>query len=104
MLAPGFSSFFEFGGGENDLWVIDEDRQYWHFFLKKGITELKEAIDSVLSKMAKDDFSEMMDEGQFLYSLWHQLVEGIKKGEIMPTDFVAMCNGRIPNSTVCLCW
>ena len=30
--------------------------------MKKGNTELKEAIDSVLSKMTKDDFSAMMDE------------------------------------------
>ena len=30
--------------------------------LKKGNTELKEAIDSVLSKMTKEDFSKMMDE------------------------------------------
>ena len=30
--------------------------------VKKGNTELKEAIDSVLTKMTKDDFSAMMDE------------------------------------------
>ena len=29
--------------------------------LKKGNTELQEAINSVLSKMTKDDFSSMMD-------------------------------------------
>ena len=30
--------------------------------MKKGNTELKEAIDSVLSKMTAEDFSAMMDE------------------------------------------
>ena len=30
--------------------------------IKKGNTELKAAIDSVLGKMTKDDFSKMMDE------------------------------------------
>ncbi len=30
--------------------------------IEKGNTELKTAIDSVLSKMTKDDFSKMMDE------------------------------------------
>ena len=30
--------------------------------MKKGNTELKSAIDSVLTKMTKDDYSKMMDE------------------------------------------
>ena len=41
--------------------VTDEDINIG-ISLKKGNTELKEAIDSVLSKMTKDDFSAMMDE------------------------------------------
>jgi putative lysine transport system substrate-binding protein len=51
----------EFGGGENDFQVTDEDINIG-ISLKKGNTELKEAIDSVLTKMTKDDFSKMMDE------------------------------------------
>ena len=46
---------------ENDFQVTDEDINIG-ISLKKGNTELKEAIDSVLSKMTKDDFSAMMDE------------------------------------------
>ena len=48
-------------GGEDDFQVTDEDINIG-ISLKKGNTELKEAIDSVLSKMTKDDFSAMMDE------------------------------------------
>lgn len=51
----------EFGGGEGDFQVTDEDINIG-ISLKKGNTELKEALDSVLSKMTKDDFSKMMDE------------------------------------------
>ena len=51
----------EFGGGADDFQVTDEDINIG-ISLKKGNTELKEAIDSVLSKMTKDDFSAMMDE------------------------------------------
>ena len=57
---PDFK-LLEFGGGENDFQVTDEDINIG-ISLKKGNTELKEAIDSVLSKMTKDDFSAMMDE------------------------------------------
>lgn len=51
----------EFGGGENDFQVTEEDINIG-ISIKKGNTELKTAIDSVLGKMTKDDFSDMMDE------------------------------------------
>lgn len=57
---PDFK-LLEFGGGADDFQVTDEDINIG-ISLKKGNTELKEAIDSVLSKMTKDDFSAMMDE------------------------------------------
>ena len=57
---PDFK-MLEFGGGDNDFQVSDEDINIG-ISMKKGNTELKEAIDSVLSKMTKDDFSAMMDE------------------------------------------
>lgn len=51
----------EFGGKEGDFQVTDEDINIG-ISIKKGNTELKTAIDSVLSKMTKEDFSNMMDE------------------------------------------
>ena len=57
---PDFK-MLEFGGGDKDFQVSDEDINIG-ISMKKGNTELKEAIDSVLSKMTKDDFSAMMDE------------------------------------------
>lgn len=51
----------EFGGGEDDFQVSDEEINIG-ISMKKGNTELKEAIDSVLSTMTPDDFSAMMDE------------------------------------------
>ena len=57
---PNFK-MLEFGGGENDFQVTDEDINIG-ISMKKGNTELKEAIDSVLSKMTAEDFSAMMDE------------------------------------------
>ncbi len=57
---PNFK-LIEFGGGEKDFQVTEEDINIG-ISLKKGNTELKEALDSVLSKMTKDDFSKMMDE------------------------------------------
>ena len=57
---PNFR-LLEFGGGENDFQVTDEDINIG-ISLKKGNTELKEASDGVLAKMTKDDFSRMMDE------------------------------------------
>ena len=57
---PNFK-MIEFGGGENDFQVTDEDINIG-ISLKKGNTELQDAINSVLTKMTKDDFSKMMDE------------------------------------------
>ena len=57
---PNFK-MLEFGGGDDDFQVSDEDINIG-ISMKKGNTELKEAIDSVLTKMTKDDFSAMMDE------------------------------------------
>lgn len=51
----------EFGGGEGDFSVTEEDTNIG-ISIKKGNTELKEAIDSVLETMTKEDFSNMMDE------------------------------------------
>ena len=57
---PNFK-MIEFGGGDADFQVTDEDINIG-ISLKKGNTELKDAINSVLTKMTKDDFSKMMDE------------------------------------------
>ena len=51
----------DFGGGENDFAVTEEDINIG-ISMKKGNTELKAAIDGVLTKMTKDDYSKMMDE------------------------------------------
>ena len=47
--------------GDGAFQVSDEDINIG-ISIKKGNTELKDAIDSVLSKMTKDDFSKRMDE------------------------------------------
>ena len=47
--------------GEGAFQVTDEDVNIG-ISLKKGNTELKDAINSVLTTMTKDDFSAMMDE------------------------------------------
>ncbi len=57
---PNFT-MLDFGGGDEDFQVTDEDINIG-ISIKKGNTELKTAIDSVLGKMTKDDFSSMMDE------------------------------------------
>lgn len=57
---PNFK-MLDFGGGDNDFKVKAEDINIG-ISLKKGNTELKDAINSVLSKMTKDDFSKMMDQ------------------------------------------
>ena len=57
---PNFR-MLEFGGGADDFQVTEEDINIG-ISLKKGNTELQEAINSVLTKMTKDDFSSMMDE------------------------------------------
>lgn len=51
----------EFGGGDADFQVTDEDINIG-ISMKKGNTELKDAINSVLATMTKDDYSKMMDE------------------------------------------
>ena len=51
----------DFGGGEGDFQVSDEEINIG-ISMKKGNTELKEAIDSVLSTMTAENFSAMMDE------------------------------------------
>ncbi len=51
----------EFGGGDADFQVTEEDINIG-ISIKKGNTELKTAIDSVLTKMTKEDYSKMMDE------------------------------------------
>jgi polar amino acid transport system substrate-binding protein len=47
-----------------DFKILDDSlsEEEYGIGFKKGNTELKEAIDSVLTKMTKDDFSAMMDE------------------------------------------
>lgn len=57
---PDFK-MLEFGGGDADFQVTEEDINIG-ISLKKGNTELKDAINSVLSTMTKEDYSAMMDE------------------------------------------
>lgn len=57
---PDFK-LLDFGDGADGFKVSDEDINIG-ISMKKGNTELKTAIDSVLTKMTKDDFSKMMDE------------------------------------------
>ena len=51
----------DFGGKDGDYTVSDEDVNIGAS-MKKGNTELKDAINKVLATMTKDDFSKMMDE------------------------------------------
>ncbi len=51
----------EFEDKDADFQVTDEDINIG-ISIKKGNTELKTAIDSVLTKMTKEDYSKMMDE------------------------------------------
>ena len=46
----------------NAVFIPFQDVEPWGIAVKKGNTELKEAIDSVLSQMTEEDFSAMMDE------------------------------------------
>ncbi|MDD3251845.1 MAG: transporter substrate-binding domain-containing protein [Lachnospiraceae bacterium] len=57
---PDFK-LLEFGGGDADFQVTDEEINIG-ISMKKGNTELKDAINGVLATMTKDDFSKMMDE------------------------------------------
>lgn len=51
----------DFGGGENDFQVSDEDINIG-ISMKKGNTTLKDAINGVLATMTTDDYNTMMDE------------------------------------------
>ena len=51
----------DFGGGENDFQVSDEDINIG-ISMKKGNTALQDAINGVLSTMTADDYNTMMDE------------------------------------------
>ena len=51
----------DFGGGENDFQVSDEDINIG-ISMKKGNTALKVAINGVLATMTTDDYNTMMDE------------------------------------------
>ena len=57
---PDFK-MLEFGVGDDDFQVSDEDINIG-ISLKKGNTELKDAINGVLATMDKDDYAKMMDE------------------------------------------
>lgn len=57
---PDFK-MLEFGGGDDDFQVSDEDINIG-ISLKKGNTELKDAINGVLATMDKNDYAKMMDE------------------------------------------
>ncbi len=60
MAYPDFK-LLDFTGTEGDFKVSDEDINIG-ISLKKGNTELKDAINGVLSKLTKDDFDKMMEE------------------------------------------
>ncbi len=51
----------DFGGGENDFQVSEEDINIG-ISMKKGNTALKDAINGVLATMTTDDYNTMMDE------------------------------------------
>ncbi len=57
---PDFK-LLDFTGTEGEFKVSDEDVNIG-ISLKKGNTELKDAVNGVLAKMSKDDFNKMMDE------------------------------------------
>lgn len=57
---PGFK-LLDFSGQEDGFKVSEEDINIG-ISLKKGNAQLKDAIDSVLDTMTKDDFNKMMDE------------------------------------------
>lgn len=57
---PDFKEL-DFGGGENDFQVSDEDINIG-ISMKKGNTALKDAINEVLATMTTDDYNTMMDE------------------------------------------
>lgn len=57
---PNFK-LLDFTGTEGEFKVSDEDVNIG-ISLKKGNTELKDALNGVLAKMSKDDFDKMMEE------------------------------------------
>lgn len=57
---PDFT-LLDFGGGDNDFQVSDEDINIG-ISMKKGNTALKDAINEVLATMTADDYNNMMDE------------------------------------------
>ena len=57
---PDFK-LLDFSGSDDDFKVSDEDINIG-ISVKKGNTELVNSINSVLSKMTKDDYNKMMDE------------------------------------------
>lgn len=61
----------DFGGAEGDFQVTNEEINIG-ISMKKGNTELKSAIDGVLSKMTKDDYSKIMDEAIAVQPLANQ--------------------------------
>ena len=57
---PDFK-MLEFGGGDDDFQVSDEDINIG-ISMKKGNTALQSAINEVLSTMTADDYNAMMDD------------------------------------------
>ena len=57
---PDFT-LLDFGGGENDFAVSEEEINIG-ISMKKGNTALKDAINEVLATMTTDDYNAMMDE------------------------------------------
>ena len=57
---PDFA-LLDFGGGENDFQVSQEDINIG-ISMKKGNTALRDAINEVLSGMTADDYNDLMDE------------------------------------------
>ena len=57
---PDFK-LLDFTGTDGEFQVSDEDINIG-ISLKKGNTELKDAINSVLATMTKDDYNKMMEE------------------------------------------
>ena len=57
---PDFT-LLDFGGGDGDFQVSDEDINIG-ISMKKGNTALKDAINEVLATMTTDDYNKMMDE------------------------------------------
>ena len=57
---PDFT-LLDFGGGDGDFQVSDEDINIG-ISMKKGNTALKDAINEVLATMTTDDYNALMDE------------------------------------------